>query len=155
MRGWPPLDLPLGPTRLGWAAHVALWLAAAASVAAWVLAVNELPGGRLPWAAAGALGLALVRPRRPAAVRRLRWDGREWSLALGDGPAQPGTLAVALDLGGWLLLRLEAPQAPRRRWLAVDRRSAGTAWHALRCAVYSARPAPGGPSAAVPPAPDE
>jgi hypothetical protein len=65
---------------------------------------------------------------------------------------------VALDVGAWMLLKFradEAPPAAGRRWIPVHRRSAGVHWHALRCAVYSPRPAPGEPPAAASPTPSE
>jgi hypothetical protein len=56
-----------------------------------------------------------------------------------------GDARVALDLGGWMLLRFIVDGSPGRRpiWLAVGRGSAtGGAWHALRCALYAPRAAP-------------
>ncbi|MBX3606795.1 MAG: hypothetical protein KF788_16065 [Piscinibacter sp.] len=85
----------------------------------------------------------------------LHWDGRQW--ALGE-PGRLGRLSVALDAGAGMLLRFD-PQSGsgplRRRWIPVGRRSAGSGWHALRCAVYSPRPGPGGHSAAASPASSE
>jgi hypothetical protein len=88
---------------------------------------------------------------------RLRWDGQCWfyGAASADGPElAPTELTVAVDLGGWMLLRLQADGGASRwsrtLWLPAQRRGHETHWHALRCAVYSPRPAPGGPSAADP-----
>jgi hypothetical protein len=53
---------------------------------------------------------------------------------------------VAVDLGAWMLLRFERDATPRLRrivWLPLQRRGLETPWHALRCAVYSARPVAG------------
>ncbi len=53
---------------------------------------------------------------------------------------EPGELAVALDVGSFLLLTLtRAGGSDRRarRWLPVQRRGLESDWHALRCAVYS------------------
>ena len=96
---------------------------------------------------------------RWTARTHLRWDGALWHLAdaapevaPGPGRAQPGTMAIALDGGTWMLLRFRAADAagrPRVRWLAPSRGDLGGAWHALRCAVYSPRPDPAGPSAQV------
>jgi hypothetical protein len=55
---------------------------------------------------------------------------------------------VAIDLGGWLLLRFYAEPVRRaagdamRRgrtpaWIAVQRRGLEADWHAIRCTVYS------------------
>jgi hypothetical protein len=79
----------------------------------------------------------------------LRWDTRQWHLGpastTGDEP-HSGRLAVAIDLGAWMLLRFQPDGAAGKRrsiWLPVQRRGLETQWHALRCAVYSARPAEG------------
>jgi hypothetical protein len=136
-----------------WRTAVAvLLIVTLAAQAAWLL--ERLPSAGLPgtllWAvmdvtllvaAAGALRIAPVE---------LHWDTRCWRIAAVAGPdAQPGVpgrLAIALDLGHWMLLRFEpdAPTATRgARWLPVQRRGLEAQWHALRCAVYCARPAVG------------
>ena len=75
-----------------------------------------------------------------------------WTHAADRGPPRSGPLAVALDLGSFLLLRIGAPRAPHV-WLPVERRGLEREWHALRCAVYSppatagALPAASGPAA--------
>jgi hypothetical protein len=143
-------------------AVLALLAAAAASLVAWLLsahastpivmlAVIGVTGSGLLAAAAGLLRC------RPSS---LRWDTCQWHLGpastAGDEPAT-GRLAVAIDLGGWMLLRFEHELTkPGRRstWLPVQRRGLETRWHALRCAVYCARPVEGhaaGPHAAISP----
>ncbi len=75
----------------------------------------------------------------------LRWDGLVWHLGPPAGEPIAGELRVAIDLGAWMLLRFApaSPQArPRITWLPVQRRGLEAQWHALRCAVYSPRPAP-------------
>lgn len=67
----------------------------------------------------------------------LRWDGHMWHLG-----AAPGELTVAIDLGPWMLLRFTPAGERRFGWLPVQRRGLESQWHALRCAVYSPRPAP-------------
>jgi hypothetical protein len=151
MRASPPFQVSV--TRFGvWrCAIVGLAIGAAATLAGWLATRDEFT----PWAwqmAAGVAGaglllssLALLR----VAPLSLRWDGRQWHLgpvaSAGDEPWE-GSLAVALDLGGWLLLRFahEAPARPRRfTWLPIQRRGLEDRWHALRCAVYCARPVAG------------
>jgi len=88
-----------------------------------------------------ALGASLAKT--PAVD--LRWDGRAWHLGPVAGDPISGDLTVAIDLGLWMLLRF-APASPlarpRSAWLPVQRRGLESQWHALRCAVYSPRPAP-------------
>jgi hypothetical protein len=91
-------------------------------------------------AAAGALRLPPVE---------LRWDTQRWHIVRASSPDEPGPgrLTIALDLGAWMLLRFDhepsaAPGAARRTtWLPVQRRGLEARWHALRCALYCARPA--------------
>ena len=88
-----------------------------------------------------ALGAALANT--PAVD--LRWDGRVWHLGPASGDPMSGELGVAIDIGPWMLLCFSptAPDArPRTTWLPVQRRGLESQWHALRCAVYSPRPAP-------------
>lgn len=76
---------------------------------------------------------------------RLRWDSRHWYLAQPDrrvdetGPAQ---VQVMIDAGAWLLLRFVPEGRPSQQlaqWIPVQRSGLEDQWHALRCAVYSAR----------------
>ena len=115
----------------GWrAVQAALPALAAAAIAAFALLHLELaawPAG--PVAAAVALGAwQLARPR----PQTLRWDGQLWTL---DGVA--GRLAVMIDIGPALLLRLRPDGRRAARWVAVTRNEAGSEWHALRAALYS------------------
>ena len=155
MRASPQLQVSL--TRFGvWRSAVwALALAAAVALAAWLGARDEPPAA---WAALGGVLCAVVwlassLARVPA--MDLRWDGQAWHLKRGRvAPAAtvPGHIVVAMDLGLWMLLRFE-PGTPvgrtRAVWLPVQRRGIEPQWHALRCAVYSPRAAPG--DDAVPP----
>jgi hypothetical protein len=138
-----------------WRAGVAvLALVACASLAAWYALASD---SALAWMGGGAVCLVaaactLGRASRP---QRLRWDGQGWWLGPGaagqDGAATE--VSVAVDLGPWMLLRVRPARAPRWRpdaWLPAQRRGHEAHWHALRCAVYSPRPAPGGPSEAEP-----
>jgi hypothetical protein len=111
-------------------------------LAAWVGAMLVVP----------AVAVSLMRV--PAVT--LRWDGQQWWLARltrssraaagAQIEAVAGEIDVALDLGGWMLLRFRPISAARRKpspqWLPVQRRGLEVHWHALRCAVYSPRPAP-------------
>lgn len=160
MQGPPALTLSLPPCAL-WRAVVAVLAAlAAAALGAWVMrAAGMLPMSLWGWLLAAALGaIAAAWTLHRLRAVQLRWDGGQWHLAEQGLEPRPGTLDVALDTGGWLLLsfRPEGSGIPwRRRWIPVGRRGAGPHWHALRCAVYSPRPAPGGSSEAASPTSSE
>ena len=85
----------------------------------------------------GTLLLALSLARVEAGILASH-DGR-WTFTPDASPheAFAGKLAVALDLGSFLLLTVTGSGARRRRWLPVQRRGLAHEWHALRCAVYS------------------
>jgi hypothetical protein len=138
----------------------AMTVAAALGFVLWGVTAFDRGAPGLAWLALPA-GLAIVAAVSLRWTRggRLRWDGAVWHLvdaASSSAGEQPGTMAVALDGGHWMLLRFRVTQAdarPRVRWLALSRRELGGAWHALRCAVYSPRPDPAGRSAQAPAAP--
>ncbi len=115
---------------------------AAAALCAWAL----LWVGHSPWLAAPlalaafALAWRLARPQ----VQTLRWDGQVWAI---DGA--PGRLALMIDLGSWILLRLRPDAGARACWLALAAGEAGPAWPALRAAVYSRPSVP--PTRVLPP----
>jgi hypothetical protein len=73
------------------------------------------------------------------APQTLRWDGQVWRL----GEAVQD-VSVAMDLGGWLLLRLSALSGGWRwpRYLALSRVHCGTQWSSLRATLYSAHAQP-------------
>ncbi len=155
--GWPALTVDLPPSR-PWRAGVAALalLASLALVSWWWLGSGELPTGLS--GAVVVLGTAAIVSAwrlRAECGARLRWDGRAWSLARGAAAPAEGSLVVALDLGAWMLLRFDAAVPPARHWVPAGRADLAGQWHAFRCAVYSARPAPGGSSAAASPASHE
>ena len=112
-------------------AAIGTWCATAGDVVSpWVRAV----------VAVVAFALASAAVRMAAAVPSgLRWTGHEWEL-LPPGSAEPvrGIATVALDLGGWMLLRFVTEGSGRVAWLPAERRGDPSGWHALRCALYSA-----------------
>ena len=117
-------------------------------------------GWSLPAAAAVTAGVALFAwigagaalPRRPVT---LDWSGRQWTLLSPPAAAEDGEIDVAMDFGPWLLLRFRTVRAPRRsRWIALQRAGLEPHWHALRCALYSPRPAAETGAAAAAPAAD-
>jgi len=143
-----------------------VWRAAVAAVAgvglvvllAWLATRSEPtpPLGLAAW-----IGALLAVPALAASLMRvpavtLRWDGQQWWLArltrssrapaAAQIEAVAGEVEVALDFGAWMLLRFRPASSARRersaRWLPAQRRGLESHWHALRCAVYSPRPAP-------------
>ena len=111
---------------------------AAAALLAWAFGQVGKPEAGA-WMALGLVGFGLVRARRQplASDTLLAWDGHRWSV---DGTA--GSLAVMLDLGPWLLLRVRFPKGHTTRWVAVSAHEAGAAWHLLRVAVFAQPPQP-------------
>ncbi len=102
---------------------------AAAALAAWVLGHSGLTPA--PAAGVGLAVAALAWRLTPQRAVLLAWDGQTW---LADG--QPVRVAVMLDVGAWLLLRLR-PERGRGRWQPVWAAETGPALHALRCALYA------------------
>jgi len=143
-----------------------VWRAAVAAVASagvvvllsWLASRSEPtpPLGLAAW-----VGAMIAVPALAASLMRMppvamRWDGQQWWLArqtrsssraaaTGQLDAVAGEIDVALDFGGWMLLRFRPVAVARRarpaQWLPVQRRGLEAHWHALRCAVYSPRPA--------------
>jgi len=129
----------------------ALWRVTVLALAALALAVilawwGAQPGPRgtgvwvlaLTGATAALLPALWVLRQRPV---ELRWDGRAWQLGAPTAAALTGELNVVLDLGAWMLLRFKSSASSAIVWLPVQRRGLEGQWHALRCAVYAARPA--------------
>ncbi|WP_295640706.1 hypothetical protein [uncultured Methylibium sp.] len=152
MQAAPAVAVEVKPDRVS---HLALCgLAGVSLTVAVVWAMQR--GDKLGWGVLVlvVIGLLVALPGLlRMAIRRLRWDGQVWHLSTQDRLAEPaavGQVAVALDLGDWMLLRFEPASrstAAAQRWLPVSRETIGPSWHALRCAVHARR------SAAVPAAP--
>jgi hypothetical protein len=135
MRTAPPVRVnvaPGGPWRLAIAGLVALCIGACT---AWVLAHARVPHGHWAAVAAFAIGCAVSWRLQPSHEVLLAWDGSQWSLG-----SRHGRLRVMVDVGGWMLLRLDPAPAGARAWVAVGSARAGASWHALRAAVYSRGP---------------
>ncbi len=158
MRPSPALDMTLRAFGVWYAGAGALVLLGTAVALGWWLVVPAPASGATALAAllaAACLGAAL-QGLRPVPPTRLRWDGQRWFVGVagpdGDDPGA-ADLSVAIDLGGWMLLRVRRQDAPRWRgavWLPAQRRGHEAQWHALRCAVYSPPPAVGAPPGAEP-----
>jgi hypothetical protein len=93
---------------------------------------------------AGAAVAVVVWCRWRRLPQRLSWDGARWSLQ-GAGAAPPAEVAhlqVAIDLGGWMLLRCVPVGARAPRWLAVGAGPAAAARPALYAASAGVGAAP-------------
>ena len=113
---------------------------------------GSVPAGMagLAWtAAAAAFGAWQARRALPADGKTLVWDGASWALTThaSRGGAPAGITAaevrvpiaqvqIALDLGAWLLLRLQA-ETGGSRWQVVRAACVGPAWHGLRLALLT------------------
>ena len=149
MRAAPALQITVNSH--GWWRAAVLFLAACvcAAMLAWWW-TQPSPAAAWLGAAAGASGLVALLAlglvaRMPPST--LTWDAQVWRLGprnTTDDAAASGQIAVAIDLGAWMLLRFTRDATPgsRRRstWIAVQRPGLAGQWHALRCAVYSPRP---------------
>ena len=141
----------------------AIGTAAIAVAVAWAIAMSASAsegGATLVGAAAALLCAATMAAvwslaRVEAGVLSCR-DGI-WTFAPDVGAPRAGALEVALDLGGFLLLRLDPERAGP--WLPVQRRGLEAHWHALRCAVFAPSVRVDAPSdfqsASRPPSPHE
>ena len=145
MRAAPPLELNVtcyGAWRIGlallvataWAALAAWWWSMPEPRQGWIDAIAALGAVAPLWAA--------VSLRNPGPLA-IGWDRERWQLDRGDPATQVGDLAVAIDLGRWMLLRFtpDVGQSGRRTaWIPVQRRGHEAQWHALRCALFAPRP---------------
>ena len=145
MRAAPAFQVSLRRFGVWRVAVVALAAVAAAVLTAWLM-TGEAPigmAGGLGAAAALAAILALTASLLRMPPCDLRWDGLVWTLGRQGGEASPGALQVAVDLGGWMLLRFMPAASARAVWLPVQRLGLESQWHALRCSVYAPQPVPG------------
>ena len=138
MRASPAVQISL--QRFGaWRVAVVLLAAAGmATMAAWLLG-REMPVSSalmMLVAVAMVLTFALAVSLWRVPPQRLHWNGQAWHV-----DEMPGELLVAIDLGPWMLLRFAPGGSAQAVWLPARRRGLETQWHALRCAVYSPRPA--------------
>jgi len=113
--------------------------ASMATLAAWGFSASDARPAT-PWIAVLAcLGTALLSVSlarvEPGVLCR---DGGQWTFAPAGGEPEAGEIAVALDLGAFLLLSFTTANGRRaKRWLPVQRAGLETDWHGLRCAVHA------------------
>jgi hypothetical protein len=138
MRAAPAVQATLGPDR-GWAvftggasalalAGVGAWAAQGFGASGWAMVLAALPAALMGWVTGGRL---LATPHGT-----LRWDGAAWSWQAQGGPATPTGVAVIIDLGPWMLLRLR-PAGAGAIWLPAGQGACRPAWHALRAALHA------------------
>ena len=144
MRAAPALDANLDNAHLERAVIVTLHALAGLVWAAWGVlhASHSAPWwGQWPVFVAVALAFAclgwlLARRALPVPPGSLCWTGQHWCLRL-RGEQALRRVQVTLDLGTWLLLRLQPVAGAAPRWRIARARSAGAAWHALRVALHA------------------
>lgn len=139
MRGAPPVRLVCGPDARWQAFERVLHALAAAVAGAWLGWQAGWPGSVLAIVAAAAAVTAFVWIRwRQLGEREavLDWTGQQWQL---DGQdCRPPSLRI--DLGRWLLLRIDGGLRARR-WLAADLTQGGAPAHLVRAALHAHGPA--------------
>jgi hypothetical protein len=158
MRTPPPLSLEIGADP-AWAAVQGSLLTLGAGALVFWSALQRDAAPSWHWVAVLVLLVATAVPsalalhtRRAARPLRLTFDGVSWSCAQHhDGYMRRACMpALAIDLGNWMLLRIDEEQTARkirrpfalrpgarRHWLAVSSVHAASQWHALRVALYS------------------
>lgn len=138
MRRTPPVRVQLEPQPAVQAVVALTGVLATGGLSAWVFSHHPLAWPlwlSVPVMAAWAWRAAAVLPRL------LRWDGQVWWLTEPEASAETAvSLAVLIDLDGWLLLRA----TPGPRWLPLSRRQQSAHWTALRATLFAA------PSGATP-----
>ena len=131
------------------AAVLAVTLLVVLTIGTWLATRTRVPGVLVAAGIAAAVIVWLCMALLRAAPLSLRWDTQRWHLGPADTAGQEpwaGELNVVIDLGSWMLLRFRPDAANSlraARWLPVQRGGLEAQWHALRCAVYSPRPAAG------------
>jgi hypothetical protein len=133
MHNAPSVIYPVGRPVLAGVLAAVLWGGGAILIFYWWLQADiagwRQAGAALAVAATGAWAL-LSWLRSPAG--EIHWDGSGWS---GPQDGGSGSMALALDLQQWLLVRWQG--ADSARWLWLERRRCPERWSDLRRAVYS------------------
>jgi hypothetical protein len=151
MRESSSCSVPLRDFALWRAAIAVVALAALAVLAMWTAAALQarpvagaglMPGAVIVLILAIATAVIALSLAGGVAPGVLSYREGHWAYAPArmDDLPRSGDLAVAIDLGPFMLLTLAGSRAdgrPSRRWLPVQRRGLEREWHALRCAVYS------------------
>jgi hypothetical protein len=133
-----------------------------AALATWCLALADVVDVQLGWAAwlacvvASVLaGLRWASHLLPAETQCLRWDGQVWALRGAPNGSRPDVplraVTVAIDLGSWVLLRLQPTIGIGSVWRIASAGGAAASWHGLRLALRAhagaAAPSPQGADA--------
>ena len=148
MQGFPAVQVTIRDYSIWRAGTLLLAACVVAALCGWAWQWFRVDS-RMTWLSLAVMTLAvgLAASLWRAVPVGLKFDGSSWLLWNPDregGEPIVGEVEVCLDLGAWMLLRF-IPAAKRAgvrsRWLPVQRSEVDTRWHALRCAVYSSRPA--------------
>ena len=146
MRAPPAFELTLADAPLWCGVQVLVWALAGAGLAAWMLAPALGLAAQAPWWVALAAALSAAAGWRLSRGVRgvLRWTGSAWETCAAERPAhtcsrwRTAHVRAMLDVNGFLLLRVQAADARRARWVGLSTADAGPAGHLLRAAVYCA-----------------
>ena len=135
----PPVEYPIGGTRIPLFLVSAVWAIALVVVA---MLATQVPAHAVTMVWVGAL-VALVALFACAATLSAKpgvlcWDGKAWT-CVRSGRAVAGQLVVALDLQRLLLLQFK-PDAGRTTWCWMVPAAPVSRWDALRRAVFSGAP---------------
>jgi hypothetical protein len=137
MRAAPPVEVSLASGH-GERAVVAFTVMMSAMILThWLQTETWHESGSAGWLSAAVFGAAVMgaavgwRTTRPM-QGKLRWDGTTWALqATSNGAAESlGAVHIALDFGGWVLLRSACG-----RWCGLSAGQAGARWHGLQVAL--------------------
>ena len=144
MRAAPALDAVLDEARPERALLVALHVLAGLVLLVWagLLTSQDIRGvGELVVCFAvvlvcALLGWLLARSALPPRGGRILWTGQRWILRE-EGDLDLLRVHLAIDLGTWLLLRLQSTKKSMPCWRIARRSTAGPVWHALRVALHA------------------
>ena len=135
----PPVEYPIGGTRIPLFLVFAVWALALLVVAMLAIKVPA-HAASMVWVGALVAVLALIAFAATLRARPgvLCWDGKSWT-CVHSGRAVAGRLVVALDLQRLLLLRFRS-DAGGTTWCWMILTAPASRWDALRRAVFSGAP---------------
>lgn len=141
MQNAPPVVFPVG--RFAYAHWILVILSVGSALALGIWQAMTLhvlqSGGWILWGVSVVIAFR-IGPKECLGLGDLIWDGQAWHWRDARGHETPVDLKVLLDSGPGLGVMVRMPKSlhawPHRfAWLRL--RDKPSAWHGLRCAVYS------------------